>query len=89
VAARVTVTYTGGESETIVIRPLGMVAAERKFAGGVSDGHSMEAMLWSAWYLKGQPDSFDSWLATIEDMDMEGKPPVPLAEEPSAGTSPT
>lgn len=89
-ATRVTVTYTGGETETIVIRPLGMVAAERQFGAGVVNGHSMEAMLWAGWYLKGKPDgSLDAWLETIEDMDVEGAPAVPLEGEPSAEQSPT
>lgn len=88
-AARVTVTYSGGESETIVIRPLGMVAAERQFGGGVSNGHSMEAMLWSAWFLKGKPGEFDTWLESIADMDVSREEVVPLDPAPSPEESPT
>lgn len=90
-AARITVSYTGGESETIKIGPLGMVAAERQFGSGVTNGHSMEAMLWGAWVQKGKPDgSLDGWLATMDDIvHIEGQAAAPLAEEPSAEESQT
>ena len=89
-ATRLTVTYTGGETETIAIRPVGLVAAERKFGSGVNDGHSMEAMLWAGWVMKGKPsNSFDTWLETIDELELDrGEPVRPLAEEPSPEESP-
>lgn len=89
-ALRMTVTYTGGETETITIRPIGLVAAERQFGAGVSNGHSIEATMWAAWYLKGKPGgSFDTWLESIDEMAQEDEPARPLAEEPSPEPSPT
>ena len=90
-ATRVTVTYSGGDTEDIVMRPIAMVAAERQFGSGVSNGHSMEAMLWTAWFVKGKPaGSFDAWLDTIDDMQLGQEEKVhPLAEAPSPEASPS
>lgn len=84
------VTYTGGEVETIVLRPIGMVAAERQFGGQVSKDHAIEGTLYAGWFIKGKPGDFDDWLATIEDVDeTEGEPTRPLAPEPSPEESQT
>ena len=85
------VVYEGGEEETIPIRPLGLVAAERQFGGGVSNGHAIEATLYAAWYQKGKPSgSFEQWLATIEDLvENRGEATRPLEGGPSPEPSPT
>lgn len=89
-ATRLTVTYAGGETETIAIRPIALVAAERQFGGGVSNGHSMEAMLWAGWFVKGKPNgSFDAWLDTVDDMDVSAEASRPLEEAPSPEASPS
>lgn len=88
---RLTLTYVGGETETIAIRPLGMVAAERQFGAGVNNGHMIEATLYSAWFQKGKPTGlFEDWLATIDDIgEREVTPVVPLEEELSPDPLPT
>lgn len=78
------VTYVGGEVETIVLRPIGMVAAERQFGGRVSNDHAIEGTLYAGWFIKGKPTgSFDEWLDTIEDVDEKVEPVRPLEQEPS------
>ena len=80
----VTLTYEDGRTETIVLRPVGLVAAERHFKGDTS--HAIEMTFWAAWYLKGMPSTFDEWLATLEDISEKSEPVVPLDKEPSPGS---
>lgn len=88
-AIRVTVGYDGGEQETIILRPLGLVAAERQFGKSLGE-HSIESTLWAAWYLKGKPlGSFDEWLATVEEVVEREEETRPLEPAPSADSSPT
>lgn len=81
-AIKVTLGYQGGEQETIVIRPLGLVAAERHFKGETR-GRSIESTLYAAWFLKGRPGDFDDWLGTLEEVLENQEETVPLDQEPS------
>ena len=82
---RLTLVYAGGEKESIPIKPTGLVAAERKFGAGSTNGHAIESTLYAAWHVKGCPAaSFDAWLETIDEVvDSEEVPPLPLGQEPS------
>lgn len=66
---RVTVTYVDGESEVVPIRPVGLIAAERRWGGEMPQ---IEGSMYAAWFtLKAQrPDigDFDDWLATLDSI---------------------
>ncbi len=87
---RLSVVYTDGNTEDIIIRPVGLVAAERQFGGGLTDEHQMEGTLWAGWFLKGKPTgSFDDWLGSLDDYSVVQETPRPLVPEPSPKESPT
>lgn len=71
---RVTITATleDGTTEVLPIRPVGLIAAERKFGGDIPQ---MEGALYAAWYglRAGNPDmpDFEEWLASLADVDVE------------------
>lgn len=81
-AIKLTLRYDSGQEETIALRPLGLVAAERHLKG--TDGHSIETTLYAAWFLKGKPGTFDDWLASVEEIVEDAEETRPLDQEPSA-----
>lgn len=77
------VTYDDGTTEDIRIRPAGIIAAERRYQGGLE---RMEATIYSAWFTKGMPggpDGFDGWLNSLADASDHAEPSPPLAQAPS------
>ena len=87
---RLSLVYAGGKKETIPIKPVGLVAAERKYGAGATNGHMIESTLYAAWHVKGKPaESFDAWLETIDEVVESEEEPVPLEQEPSPKLSPT
>jgi hypothetical protein len=80
----VTVTYIDGASEVVPIRPLGLIAAERRWGGEMPQ---IEGSMYAAWFtLKvGRPDigEFDDWLATLESIaETPAEDPTEAVETP-------
>lgn len=86
-APHVTITHDDGEVEEATLRPVAIVATERKYGAGFPE---IEGTLYAAWWALHKPrGDFDTWLATVDDFDrnekgQNGKGPVagPLAEAP-------
>lgn len=74
------VVYDDGTSEDIRIRPAGIVAAERKFGG---DLPGIEGTIYAAWFTKGMPGDFDSWLNSLAEASDRQEAQAPLVETPS------
>ncbi len=74
------VTYEDGSTEDIRIKPVGIVAAERKFGG---DLPPIEGACYAAWVTKGRPGDFDEWLATLDEASDHAEASPPLAQAPS------
>lgn len=74
------VTYSDGTAEAIRIRPVGIVAAERKFGGTLP---AIEGTCYAAWVTKGKPGDFDEWLATLDEASDHAEPSPPLDQAPS------
>lgn len=81
---RVTVTYVDGTSEVVPIRPVGLIAAERRWGGEMPQ---IEGSMYAAWYtLKAQrPEigDFDDWLATLDSIaETAPEDPTEAAQTP-------
>jgi hypothetical protein len=80
----ISVTYADGTVEVIPVRPIGLVATERKFGG---EPPNVEGTLYAAWYglRAGNPDlpEFDDWLGTLDGIDAEGAEGVDPTEPES------
>lgn len=80
-ALTLSVTYDDGSTEAIVIRPAGIMAAERKFGGDMPE---VEGTMYAAWFLKGMPGGdFDAWVGGLADATTKNEAALPLAQEPS------
>lgn len=72
-----TVTYEDGNTEDIPIKPVGLVAAERKYGGTLP---AIEGTIYAAWVVKGMPGDFDGWLGSlVSASDRMADPVAPLA----------
>lgn len=74
------------------LRPVGLMATERKFGGNAFNEHPIEATLYAAWSsngMPGGPDGFNSWAASIDELvnDAAGGT-LPPPAEPSSDPSP-
>ena len=74
------VTYEDGSTEDIRIKPVVIVAAERKWGGTFPD---IEGTCYAAWVTKGKQGDFDEWLASLEDATDHAESSPPLAPAPS------
>lgn len=75
------VTYEDGTTESIRIKPVGIVAAERKFGGTLP---AIEGTCYAAWVTKGKPGGdFDAWLSSLDDVTDRQEQSPPLAPAPS------
>lgn len=93
VGSRITVRFDGTDEPTVLqLRPVGMMAAERKYGGDAFKEHPIESTLLGAWVSAGKPTGdFDTWAATIVDLvteDAAVDPTLATPPEPSP-TSPS
>ncbi len=71
-----TVTYEDGTTEDIPLKPVGLVAAERRYGGTLP---AIEGTIYAAWVVKGKPGDFDDWLGSlVHASDQAVDPVVPL-----------
>lgn len=82
------VLYADGTEASLPVRPVGLIAAERRYSG--KEMPRLEATLYAAWFgLVSPKASFDDWVATLEGIDEHDEQAGPLEKsEPSASTSP-
>lgn len=79
--ARITVTYTDGRTDSVTLRPVGLIAAERHFKGTPPQ---VEGTLYAAWWQlsreqDGELPNFGDWLDDLDAIAEEvigGDPPV-------------
>jgi len=79
----VTVTYVDGSTESVVLRPVALVAAERHFAGNVPP---YEATLYATFYMLRRPESYADWLESLDGAEEHSAPPTsatPSAPSPN------
>ena len=60
-----------GEETNIALKPVGLMAVERKWGGDAFAEHPVEATMFAAWVTVGKPggaDGFDDWAAPVEEM---------------------
>lgn len=77
-----------GETEprTLGLRPIGLMAAERKYGADAFTAHPIEAGMFAGWVSAGKPGGdFDAWADTIAELvvadEVPANPP-PSAEQP-------
>lgn len=88
IGQRLTVKFEGSDEPVVLqLRPVGMMAAERKWGGEAFKEHPIEATLLGAWVSAAQPTGdFDTWAATITDLvteDVAADPTLAAPPEPS------
>lgn len=76
-----------GQTEPTVLRakPVGLMAAERRWGGNAFTEHPIEAMLYAAFVSLGMPggaDGFEAWASSIADFVDDGD------ADPTSATSP-
>lgn len=85
-----------GTERVIKIKPIGMMAAERRWGGGAFDDQPIEAMLYATWMTLGKPcmavgvkveDAFEEWVESVEDFILPEDAPA-ADEDPTTGDSP-
>lgn len=79
-AAKVTVEYEDGKTDTVRLLPIGLVKAERHFKGQLPP---VEGSLYAAWVQLKPGPSFDDWLGSLVSIREQNEDEVPLPEEPS------
>lgn len=76
-----------GEEEptTLALRPVGLMAVERRWGGKAFEDQPIEAMLLGCWVSAGKPGGdFDAWVETIDEIVADAAvPPVATPSEPS------
>lgn len=78
--ARVKVIYADGREESVSMRPMGLVAAERHYKGDVPP---FEGTCYAVWALLRPGPVFEEWLDSLEDVEQEeSTPEVPPSEPP-------
>lgn len=78
------VTYEGGESVDVRLKPKDMIAAERHFKGNIPP---TEGTFFAIWNKLGRPGSFDDWLDRVEELEQVEEGSDPFPEGPGAGSS--
>lgn len=57
------------EPRALRLKPVGLMAAERKFGGAAFQDHPIEAGLFAGWVSAGKPlGDFDAWADTIDEL---------------------
>lgn len=86
----VSLRFDGEDRPRIIsLRPVGLMAAERRWGGDAFTAHPIEATLFAAWVSAGKQggdDGFDVWAASIEELVTEGadaNPPSATLPVPS------
>jgi len=80
----VTVGYDDGTTDTVVLRPVTLVAAERHFKGAIP---AVEGTLWGVWHQLRKESTFADWLETVADLEELVVPPssaTPSAPSPTS-----
>lgn len=67
------VAYEDGNTEDIPLKPVGIIAAERKYGG---DFPVIEGTIYAAWVVKGKPGDFDEWVASLLHATDQGEAPA-------------
>lgn len=84
---RITVTFVDDDTpKTLTVRPVGLMAVERRWGGKAFEEHPIEAMLFGAWTSMGNPGGdFDVWAGSIADIvdDAPADPSSATLSEPS------
>lgn len=65
------------------LKPVGLMAAERRFGADAFTAHPIEAGLYAGWVSSGMPggkDGFDTWAATIDELVTEEAAAGPPAD---------
>lgn len=81
---RISVEYDGGGADTVVLKPVALVAAERHFKGQLP---GIEGSLWAAWWQLGREvpsspaagASFGDWLDSLAAIDEAAEVPTSAA----------
>lgn len=84
----VTVLYSDGTEERIVVRPVGLVAAERALGGTPA----VQGTLYAAWYCssKRTAQTFDEWVESLDAVDeTQDTIPPTVATPPSEPGQPS
>lgn len=86
---RITVLFEGSDTpETLTVRPVGLMAAERQWGGQAFQEHPIEAMLFGAYVSLGKPGAdFDGWAGRI--VEIMDDAPDPTLATPSAPSPPS
>ena len=61
----------GGEEQNIAVKPVGLMAVERKWGGNAFGEHPIEAAMYAAWVTVGKPggaDGFDAWADSVDEL---------------------
>lgn len=70
---RFRIAYADGSQQEAKIRPVAVVAAERRWPGRNADGSdaypSFEGLHFVVWASLGSPGDFDEWLAGVEELE--------------------
>ena len=89
---RVSVTYVDGGGDSVVLRPVGLVAAERHFAG---QPPAVEGTLYAAWWQlsreqhAGGMPTFGDWLDSLDTIAEAAENPTPAAPPEQSQPSPS
>lgn len=78
--SRVTISYVDGREETVTIRPVGLIAAERHYKGDSIP--AFESTCYAAWASIKPGVGFEEWLETLEDVNREEEAPPPPVPPP-------
>lgn len=88
--AQITVKFEGSDEPVVLsCRPIGLMAAERKWGGNAFVEHPIEAMLFGSWLSQGSPGAdFDAWVATIVDIETDTPDPTSATPPEPSPNSP-
>ena len=87
---QVTVAYDDGNADTVVLKPVALVMAERHYKGNVPP---IEGTLYAAWWLLGKEQRrelppFADWLESIAGIDERAADPFQAPPAAPSQTSP-
>lgn len=60
-----------GQEQNIALKPVGLMAVERKWGGDAFTEHPVEAAMYAAWVTVGKPGGeagFDAWAASVDEL---------------------
>jgi hypothetical protein len=72
-----------GEEQNIALKPVGLMAVERRWGGSAFEEHPVEAAMYAAWVTVGKPggvDGFEAWADSVDELV------PPAAGDPTSAT---